>query len=187
MSIVPPAHPSFKSDLPFGSAATSTTGVLHIARRIPSSDKPPGNYWVVSKLLLPNAVSHFATLGYDLAYFTPYSTKANWIKFNPTAFLAATDIIPQAPSPPSTPTSPHLPPPLLRFNHQHHRAFPLLQLKFHRRHHRRRHRPKAHLQLLLPGSRCNNHINNNNNHRFNNTNNNFNHSHNPPQSMYLPS
>ena len=101
MSSFPDRHPGFKSDCPFNTADTHPCGVLSINPRIPSRTHPPGHYWVVSRSLVPGAVSHFRAIGYEHIYFTPYTSRANWQKFNPSAILEAKDILPLPPSSPA--------------------------------------------------------------------------------------
>ena len=101
----PGEHPVWKSDLPFGTGASCPTDVLHIASRLPSPSRPPQSYWVVNRMAIPTAITHFQQLGYDLTWFTPYTSRENWEKFYPDVALENDIIIARAPAPPiSQPT-----------------------------------------------------------------------------------
>ena len=104
----PGKHPAYASDCPFGTSASCSTGVgvLSIFPRIPSRTHPPGHYWVLSRSLVPGVADHFRSLGYAHIYFTPYTSRENWERYNPTVPLEARPIIPRPPPPPSSPFEP---------------------------------------------------------------------------------
>ena len=75
------AHPTVPGDLPPFQGAASDTGFLHVS--LSGSPKIELHYCITTWAVLMMPHKDILENGYDLFYFTPFSSKAAWISLNP--------------------------------------------------------------------------------------------------------
>ena len=75
------AHPTILIDLTPDQVFDSDTVILHSS----SSDTPTitFQYWITTRSILPTFTHYFQEAGYNVIYFTPFSTEAAWTRLYP--------------------------------------------------------------------------------------------------------
>ena len=75
------AHPTVQSDLPVAQVTASDTGILHVLSvAVPIITH---QYWITTRYILPEFAQDHLELGYEMFYFTPFSSEAVWLRLHP--------------------------------------------------------------------------------------------------------
>ena len=71
-------HPTVQSNLPFAQATASNTGIIHAS--LSTVLKITHQYWIMTRAILPAFTQYCQELGYNVIYFTSFSSKVAWLR-----------------------------------------------------------------------------------------------------------